>query len=41
MRIAALYDDQLVSGEGELQLGRMLRAKFEETQEAVLQVGGQ
>ena len=38
MRIAALYDQQLVSGEAELQLGRMLRQKFAQTQEAVLEV---
>ena len=38
MRIVALYDQQLVRGEGEEELGRMLRQKFCETQEAVLQV---
>ena len=38
MRIVALYDQQLVHGEGEEELGRMLRHKFCETQEAVLQV---
>ena len=38
MRIVALYDQQLVHGEGEEELGRMLRQKFCETQEAVLQV---
>ena len=38
MRIAALYDQELVSGEAELQLGAQLRRKFEQTQEAVLQV---
>ncbi len=38
MRIVALYDQQLVHGDGEEELGRMLRRKFCETQEAVLQV---
>lgn len=38
MRIAALYDQQLVTGEAELQLGRLLRQKFVQTQEALLQV---
>ena len=37
MRIVALYDQQLVSGQGEEELGRMLRQKFCDTQEAVLQ----
>ena len=38
MRIAAMYDQQLVTGEEERALGELLRKKFMETQHAVLQV---
>ena len=38
MRIAAMYDQQLVTGDGELALGALLREKFAETQENIMQV---
>ena len=39
MRIASMYDDVLVSSDKEKQLGQMLRGKFLETVDAVLEVG--
>lgn len=40
MRIAALYDDQLVSDPNEKRLGAELRARFDDTVAAVLAITG-
>ena len=39
MRIASMYDDVLVTSPEERQMGQMLRNKFLQTVDAVLEVG--